>query len=189
MSGRERVNGSMTRAHRRQNDSVAMTAENKDSIKVLFVCLGNICRSPTAEGVMRHLVREAGLDGTIEIDSAGTAGYHSGEPPDSRARACGKRRGIDIAGRARQFKSADFARFDYVLAMDATNYDDLLELAPNAEAKAKIHLLRSLDPGSPANASVPDPYYGGAEGFDEVVELCLAACRPLLERIRKDHGL
>jgi protein-tyrosine phosphatase len=158
-------------------------------VSVCFVCLGNICRSPTAEGVMRHLVREAGLESAIRVDSAGTGNWHVGESPDRRASAAGRRRGIEVSGAARQFRRADFERFDYVLAMDGTNYDDLVELAPNAEAKRKIHLLRSFDPASPANAPVPDPYYGGAEGFDEVVELCLAACRPLLERIRREHRI
>ena len=138
---------------------------------------------------MRHLVREAGLETAVRVDSAGTGSWHVGEPPDRRARAAGRRRGIDVDGAARQFQRSDFARFDYVLAMDGTNFDELEELAPNAEAKKKLHLLRSFDPASPKDAAVPDPYYGGAEGFDEVVELCLAACRPLLERIRRDHGL
>jgi protein-tyrosine phosphatase len=134
-------------------------------------------------------VREAGLENEIRIDSAGTGNWHVGESPDRRACAAGRRRGIELSGAARQFRRADFERFDYVLAMDGANYDDLVELAPNAEAKKKIHLLRSFDPTSPANAPVPDPYYGGAEGFDEVVELCLAACRPLLERIRRECGI
>ena len=138
---------------------------------------------------MRHLVREAGLDPHIAVDSAGTAGYHTGEAPDRRARAAGARRGIAIEGAARQFKRADFARFDYVLAMDGENFENLAALAPNDVAKKKLHLLRSFDPASPRGAPVPDPYYGGAEGFDEVVELCLAACRPLLERIRRENGI
>jgi protein-tyrosine phosphatase len=158
-------------------------------VSVCFVCLGNICRSPTAEGVMRHLVREAGLEGAIRVDSAGTGGWHAGDSPDRRACAAGRRRGIEISGAARQFQRSDFAKFDYVVAMDGSNYADLAELAPNAEAKTKLFLLRSFDPAAPQGASVPDPYYGGVEGFDEVVELCIAACRPLLERIRKDHGL
>ena len=124
-----------------------------------------------------------------EIDSAGTGSWHVGEPPDRRASAAGKRRGIAIGGAARQFKRGDFARFDYVLAMDSANYEELAELAPNAEARKKLRLLRSFDPASPEDASVPDPYYGGAEGFDEVIELCLAACRPLLEHIRTEHRL
>jgi protein-tyrosine phosphatase len=158
-------------------------------VSVCFVCLGNICRSPTAEGVMRHLVREAGLETAVRVDSAGTGSWHVGEAPDRRARAAGNRRGIEISGAARQFQRSDFARFDYVLAMDGANFDELAELAPNAGALEKLHLLRSFDPAAPKNAAVPDPYYGGPEGFDEVVELCIAACRPLLERIRQDHGL
>jgi protein-tyrosine phosphatase len=157
-------------------------------VSVCFVCLGNICRSPTAEGVMRHIVREAGLENQVRVDSAGTGSWHIGESPDQRARSAGRRRGIEIGGAARQFQRADFARFDYVLAMDSANYENLAELAPNAQARAKLHLLRSFDPASPPNSAVPDPYYGGDEGFDEVVELCLAACRPLLDRIRKDHA-
>jgi protein-tyrosine phosphatase len=158
-------------------------------VSVCFVCLGNICRSPTAEGVFRHLVREAGLGEKVHIDSAGTGSWHIGEAPDKRARAAGARRGIDVGGAARQFRPSDFARFDYVLAMDGENLENLVALAPNEEAKEKIHLLRSFDPASPGGAAVPDPYYGGAESFDEVVELCLAACRPLLERIRREHHL
>lgn len=158
-------------------------------VSVCFVCLGNICRSPTAEGVMRHLVREAGLESKIQVDSAGTAGYHTGEPPDQRARAAGARRGIEIAGSARQFRRSDWSRFDYVLALDRTNRDDLARTAPSADVLEKLHLLRSFDPAAPPEASVPDPYYGGDDGFDLVLDLCLAACRPLLERIRGEHGL
>lgn len=165
-----------------------MPTSQKPVVEVCFVCLGNICRSPTGEGVMRHLVREAGLEGRVRVDSAGTAGYHAGDLPDARARAAGARRGIDIGGRARQFKREDFARFDYVLAMDRANYDDLAELAGPKE-KEKLHLLRSFDPAAPRGACVPDPYYGGEEGFDEVLDMCLAACRALLARIRKEHGL
>jgi protein-tyrosine phosphatase len=158
-------------------------------ISLCFVCLGNICRSPIAAGVMRHLVSEAGLEEAIAVSSAGTAGYHSGEAPDSRAQAAGKRRGVPVGGRARQFARSDWQRFDYVLAMDRSNFDDLRETLPSAELERKLYLLRSFDPDSPAGASVPDPYYGGDEGFDEVMELCFSACRPLLERVRRDHGL
>jgi protein-tyrosine phosphatase len=158
-------------------------------IRVCFVCLGNICRSPTAEGVMRHLVREAGLEERFEIDSAGTAGYHRGEPPDARARAAGQRRGIEIGGRARQFKAQDFERFHYVLAMDRSNFEDLLELAGEARRVDRLHLLRAFDPASPKGASVPDPYYGGEEGFEEVLDICFAACRGLLQAVKKEHGL
>jgi protein-tyrosine phosphatase len=153
------------------------------------VCLGNICRSPTAEGVFRHLVAEAGLTSAFEIDSAGTAGYHSGEPPDHRARAAGKRAGIVIGGRARQFLAADFARFDHVVAMDVANAKDLRRIAASDEACAKIRLLRSFEPEAPANAPIPDPYYGEEQGFDDVLELCRTACRYLLEELRKEQRL
>ncbi len=158
-------------------------------VRVCFVCLGNICRSPIGEGVMRQLVREAGLEAKLELDSAGTAGYHAGELPDSRARAAGKRFGIEVGGRARKFTRQDFERFDHVLAMDRTNHEDLQQLAPTPEARAKIQLLRSFDAASPAGASVPDPYYGGDEDFDDVVRICLAACAPLLEKLRREHSL
>jgi len=138
---------------------------------------------------MRHLVEEAGLGRQIRVDSAGTAGYHTGESPDRRARAAGARRGIEIGGGARQFQRADFQRFDYVLAMDSSNHEDLAALAAGPEALAKLHLLRSFDPATPKGADVPDPYYGGDDGFDLVLDLCLSACRPLLERLRHEHGL
>lgn len=158
-------------------------------VRVCFVCLGNICRSPTAEGVFRHLVAEAGLAEAFELDSAGTAGYHSGAAPDPRARAAGKRAGIPVGGEARQFQAADFARFDYVLAMDASNAKELRSLAPTPAARAKIRLLRSFDPSAPPNAPIPDPYYGDDSGFDEVLELCRSACRHLLAAIRREHQL
>ena len=157
-------------------------------VSVCFVCLGNICRSPTAEGVFRHLVREAGLEHQIRIDSAGTAGYHCGDPPDSRSRAAAERRGILVDGCARQFVHADFARFDYVLAMDRTNLKELELLRP-PDGRGHLGLLRSFDPSAPKDASVPDPYYGGASGFDEVLDQCVRACRGLLDHIRREHGL
>jgi protein-tyrosine phosphatase len=158
-------------------------------VRVCFVCLGNICRSPTAEGVFRHLVSEAGLSSAFEIDSAGTAGYHSGELPDPRARAAGKRAGVHVGGKARQFLAADFARFDHVIAMDAANAKDLRRIAASDEASAKIRLLRSYDPAAPENAPIPDPYYGEDQGFDDVLALCRTACQYLLEEIRKERQL
>lgn len=137
---------------------------------------------------MRHLVQEAGLSAAIEVDSAGTGAYHVGELPDARARAAGRRRGIEISGRARQVVPADFQRFDYVLAMDGDNLANLQGLAPPG-ASAECGLLRAFDASSPRGAAVPDPYYGGEQGFDEVVELCVRACSGLLERIRREHGL
>ncbi len=158
-------------------------------LRLCFVCLGNICRSPIGEGVMRHLLREAGLSEQVAVDSAGTAGYHTGEPPDPRARAAGKRFGVEVHGRARQFQRADFDRFDYVLAMDRSNFEDLSELAGSSEAREKLYLLRSFDETAPSGASVPDPYYGGNDDFDDVVRICLSACAPLLERLRREHQL
>ena len=133
---------------------------------------------------MRHLVEEAGMGHRFELDSAGTGPWHVGEVPDSRARATARARGIAMSGRGRQFERGDFGRFDYVLAMDGENYDTLLRMAPDDEARAKVQLLRAFDPASPEGADVPDPYYGGPDGFDHVFDVCEAACRGLLERLR-----
>jgi protein-tyrosine phosphatase len=153
-------------------------------MRLVFVCLGNICRSPTAHGVMRHLVREAGLSDRISVDSAGTGDWHLGEPPDARTQATAKRRGITLDHRAQRFTAKDFARYDLILAMDRTNRRDLERMAPTDADRAKIHLLRSFDPAAPKDAEVPDPYYGGAQGFEEVYDVCDAACRGLLAHLR-----
>lgn len=152
-------------------------------LRVCFVCLGNICRSPTAEGVMLHLVAEAGRADAFEIDSAGTAAYHEGERPDRRSLATARARGVELPGRARQFRREDFARFDHVLAMDRENLRELSRLAPDDAARAKVALLRSFDPASPPGAEVPDPYYGGPDGFALVFEICMAACRGFLAHV------
>jgi protein-tyrosine phosphatase len=157
-------------------------------VRILFVCLGNICRSPTAEGVMRHLVREHGLEDAIEIDSAGTGGWHVGSPPDERATAAAGRRSIVVDGAARRFSPDDFDEFDLIVAMDADNARDLLALAPSEEAAAKVRLLREFDPASDGGGDldVPDPYYGGPDGFDEVLDMVDAATRGLLEHVRRE---
>lgn len=158
---------------------------NAQMTRICFVCLGNICRSPTAEGVMRRLVREAGVEEQFQIESAGTAAYHAGERPDKRARAFASKRGTPLESRARQFVEADFKRFDWVLAMDHENQANLEALLPaDIASSARIVLLRSLDPLSPPGSEVPDPYYGGDAGFEEVLDLCEAACRGLLEKIQ-----
>jgi protein-tyrosine phosphatase len=162
---------------------------NQKRVAVSFVCLGNICRSPTAEAVMRHLVHDAGLDHAIGIDSAGTGSWHIGGERDARSRSVAKRRGMPIVGVARQFKPEDFDRFDLVLALDKENRRELLRLAPDESARAKIRLLRSFDADAPADAEVPDPYYGGPEGFDQVFDICVAACRGLLEYLRRTYHL
>ena len=158
-------------------------------LRLCFVCLGNICRSPTAEGVMQALIEEEELTQFVEVDSAGTAAYHSGERADRRARQTARDRGIDLTSLARKFEASDFERFDYVLAMDTENYENLLALAPDEGAKERLYLLREFDPDSPSGASVPDPYYGGPQGFEEVFDICDAACRGLLVQIRQSQQL
>jgi protein-tyrosine phosphatase len=158
--------------------------ENRAQVSVLFVCLGNICRSPTAEGVFRKLIAEAGLDGQIRVDSAGTAGYHEGAPPDARAMAAASGRGFDLAGiRARRVVASDFEEFDLILAMDEDNLVDLQQVAPEG-ARARIMLLLDYAPGNIGRA-VPDPYYGGRNGFERVLDLVTEACSGLLEDLRR----
>lgn len=155
--------------------------------RILFVCLGNICRSPTAEGVMRHMLREERLDHRVELDSAGTGGWHVGAPPDERATEAARERGIALEGRARRFEPADFDRFDLILAMDESNMSELLRLAPDEEAGSKVRMLREFDPAADGgDLDVPDPYYGGGGGFEEVLDLVEASTRGLLERLRAE---
>lgn len=157
---------------------------NKEAIALLMVCHGNICRSPTAEGVMRAKVESAGLASAILIDSAGTHDYHVGEAPDPRSQQAARRRGYDLsAQRARQVSQADFERFDLVLAADLRNLAVLRRLCP-PELQHKLALM--LDPlGS--GREVPDPYYGGERGFDHVLDLLEAACDGWLERLQQDE--
>jgi protein-tyrosine phosphatase len=168
-------------------------AQRGDPVRLLFVCLGNICRSPTAEGAMRSLVREAGLEEEIELDSAGTGGWHVGSPPDERATAAAAARGIALEGSARRVRAEDFDYFDLILAMDRSNVDDLCELARGPHERAKVRLLREFDPASGARSpengvtddlDVPDPYYGAGDGFANVLELVQAACAGLLAQVR-----
>ena len=138
---------------------------------------------------MRHLLENERLTTRIEIDSAGTGDWHVGEPPDRRATAAGRRRGIDITGQARQVVASDFESFDYVIAMDRSNQSDLVRLAPSTGHETKVVLFRSFDPDSPPGADVPDPYYGKGDGFETVLDICDAACRGLLRHIRENHRL
>ncbi|RKP50288.1 low molecular weight protein-tyrosine-phosphatase [Pararobbsia silviterrae] len=150
---------------------------------VLFVCLGNICRSPTAEAVMLHLVEQAGLQDRIVVDSAGTGDWHIGEAPDSRARAYGARRGYDLEPlRARQVAASDFERFDHILAMDAANLRELRRQCPVA-LQGKVQLLMDFAPGE-SGSEIADPYFGGAEGFERVLDDCETACAGLLDALR-----
>jgi protein-tyrosine phosphatase len=149
-------------------------------VKVLFVCLGNICRSPLAEGILRRQAEEAGLD--IEIDSAGTGDYHLGELPDHRAIRTGERRGCEMTMRARQVRSRDFKDFDLIVAMDESNLRTLRRWA--GAAPEKIRLARSFDPTADA-LEVPDPYYGSSEDFEEVADMLEAACQGILSELNK----
>jgi len=161
-------------------------ARERGRVRVLFVCLGNICRSPTAEGVMRALVNEAGLQERIELDSAGTGGWHVGESPDARATEAAGRRGIVLEGAARKVRPRDFEEFDLILAMDSSNLRDLQRIAPDEQAREKVRLLREWDPTADGDLDVPDPYYGGPGGFDEVLDLVQAACAALLKQLREE---
>ncbi|HEY6533830.1 MAG TPA: low molecular weight protein-tyrosine-phosphatase [Acidimicrobiales bacterium] len=158
-------------------------------IHLCFVCLGNICRSPTAEGVMAALVAEAGLADVIVVDSAGTAGWHRGEAPDPRATAEARRRGVELTSRASAFAPGDAAAYDLVLAMDRQNLSDLLDRTPEPELRPRLRLLREFDPALGRddrwNGEVPDPWSGGEEGFAVVYDLIEAACRGLLDHLRR----
>jgi protein-tyrosine phosphatase len=152
--------------------------------KLLFVCLGNICRSPSAENIMNHLIKQAGLSDRITCDSAGTGGYHIGSPPDNRMALAARKRKIELLGEARQFNRKDFENFDLILAMDRDNYRNILAVDTAGKYKDKVRLMcdfcRSHD-----LKEVPDPYYGGPEGFDRVIDLLLDACEGLLEYVKK----
>jgi protein-tyrosine phosphatase len=153
-------------------------------VRVLFVCMGNICRSPTAEGVFRKLVQEAGLEHKVEIASAGTHAYHVGEPPDTRAQEAARRRGFDLSNqRARHATREHIKQFDYVVAMDSDNYEDLLDICPDG-CETKIRMFLEFAPTRPER-EVPDPYFGGDAGFDRVLDMVEEASRGLLDDIRK----
>ena len=155
-------------------------------INVLFVCMGNICRSPTAQGVFRDMVHKRGLSDYIATDSAGTIDYHTGSKPDRRAREKAQKRGLDLSDlRARQVSSADFERFDYVIAMDQSNYADLEAICPPGR-EDRLHLFLDFAPDQPMR-EVPDPYYGGAAGFDRVLDLVEEASKGLLEKVMGKH--
>jgi protein-tyrosine phosphatase len=150
--------------------------------RLLFVCLGNICRSPSAENIMNHLIEQRGLGDRLVCDSAGTAGYHVGSPPDRRMAQAALAEGIELVGRARQFTAAALDSFDYILAMDRQNYRDILALDPAGQHAAKVRLMCDFARRHP-DQEVPDPYYGGADGFTYVVHLLLDACEGLLDHL------
>jgi protein-tyrosine phosphatase len=150
--------------------------------KLLFVCLGNICRSPAAENIMNHLVAQAGLSEEIESDSAGTSNYHIGAPPDRRMQSAARKKGIPTIGSARQFDRDDFEEFDLILAMDLDNYRQILALDPEGKYHDKVKLMCDYATQH-KDREVPDPYYGGESGFDYVIELLTDACGGLLSSL------
>ncbi len=151
---------------------------------ILFVCLGNICRSPAAENIMNHLLEQSHLCDRFVCDSAGTAGYHIGSPPDRRmAAAAATKLGIELCGQARQFHKSDFENFDLILAMDRENYHDILSLDPAGQYRDKVLLICDFC-SRHTTKEVPDPYYGGPEGFNRVIELLIDACEGLLQQLK-----
>ncbi len=158
----------------------AISKENP--YKLCFVCLGNICRSPTAEGLFIHKVREAGLENYFFIDSAGTAAYHVGEGANSKSQATANKHGVHLPSRARKFEYADLEEFDLILAMDFQNFTDILEMDRKEKYKEKISLMRNFDPVESGN--VPDPYYGGLQGFENVFQILNRSCTALLEELK-----
>jgi protein-tyrosine phosphatase len=155
-------------------------------IKVVFVCLGNICRSPTAEGIFRHLVDQQGLSTSVSTDSSGTSGWHIGEPPDRRAQQAARAKGIDLSDlKSRKSKPEDFINFNYVIAMDQSNYDDLLAICPTGY-EGRLHMFLSYAPEL-GKMDVPDPYYH--DGFDTVFDMLESASQGLLSDIRARHNL
>jgi protein-tyrosine phosphatase len=149
--------------------------------KICFVCLGNICRSPTAEGIFQHLINDRGLEDFFEVDSAGTSAYHIGESANSKSQRTAKRHGITLHSKARQFKSFDLDYFDLILAMDNENLKNVRRMA-NGNHTHKIGRMRDFDP-TPGDSQVPDPYYGGPEGFENVFQIVKRSCEQLLDEL------
>jgi protein-tyrosine phosphatase len=153
--------------------------------KLLFVCLGNICRSPSAENIMNHLIQQRGLQSQIVCDSAGTSSYHIGSPPDRRMTAAAAQRGIVLKGEARQFERSDFDAFDLILAMDQDNRNNMLRLAPDKRYADKVKLMCEFC-RTHSDREVPDPYYGGEAGFSYVIDLLTDACEGLLDFVLQE---
>lgn len=152
--------------------------------KILFVCLGNIVRSPLAENIFRQLAEQAEQGSRFRVDSAGTSSWHIGEPPDSRMRRVAAQHGLHYQGSARQVTRQDLANFDVIIAMDRDNRAVLFSLANGASQQEKIHLLREFDPHGQLNSEVPDPYYGGVDGFEETYRIVERSCQGLLEALQ-----
>lgn len=158
-----------------------ITKENP--FRICFVCLGNICRSPTAEGIFQHLAEQEGLADFFEIDSAGTSAYHEGESANRNSQRTARGHGISLYSKARQFRSSDLDYFDLVLAMDDNNYANILQLASSDRHEDKIGRMRDFDP-RPGNGQVPDPYAGGIDGFENVFQIVKRSCKQLLDELK-----
>ena len=156
------------------------------TVKVCFVCLGNICRSPLAQGIFEALVKNEGLQDQIIISSAGVGNWHVGNSPDSRMQQTAQKNGINLNSRAQQFQSTDFNEMDLVLAMDQSNLSALQQMRPESELKDKLLLFRTFDPENKNNLEVPDPYYGGDNGFDIVYQIVERTCPKILEYLKKE---
>jgi low molecular weight protein-tyrosine phosphatase len=156
-------------------------------VRVLFVCLGNICRSPLAEGVFLRQVAEAGLQGVFQVESAGTGNWHVGELPDERMIDTARRHGINLTSRARQFVADDFQDFDHILVMDRSNLRNVLTLSDSKESRHRVRLFREYDP-EPGDGQVPDPYFGGAGGFETVYRIVERTSRALLSELTRQEG-
>lgn len=165
------------------------TQGKKKKISLLFVCLGNICRSPAAEGIMRSVVEKHDLQDVIEIDSAGTSGWHEGELPDARMRSHGEKRKYIFSSRARKFRKSDFDAFDYILIMDQNNYHSVKALAENSQQVAKVHLITEFSRQYSHYNEIPDPYYGNSSDFELVLDLLEDACKGLFLTIKNDFSL
>ena len=150
---------------------------------VLFICLGNICRSPTAHGILAHLISQHQLSDRLQVDSAGTGAWHAGEAADKRSQQTANHHGITLDSRARQITLDDLEHFDHILAMDQQNFRSIAQLCTNSEHRRKLRLLRDLDPQSHPNSDTPDPYYGGPDGFEEVFQICWRSCQALINEL------
>ena len=188
----ELIGSKIMRMFRRLSESRRKRLEEakaKAMVRVLFVCMGNICRSPVAEGVFRRMLEGAGLTEKVYVDSAGTHSYHAGAPPDGRSQATAMRRGVDLRDiRARKVTVADFAEFDYVLAMDRDNFEHMLASCEEPELRRRIQLFMDYAPHLPER-EVPDPYYGGPHGFERVMDLIEEAAEGLLLSIRERYRI
>ena len=157
------------------------------TVRICFVCLGNICRSPLAEGVFSDLLKKEGLEDRILVDSAGTGNWHVGARADARMQATARSRGIELQSIAQQFEPGDFKHYDLVLAMDQSNHDSLEHMGSGRLADGKLRMFRSFDPQHNGDLNVPDPYYGGDQGFENVFEIVHRTCPQILDHIKREY--